>query len=199
MAIAANEIGFDLDGVIADTAESFLSIACSKYGYCSFTREDITNFELESCMPIPRDIVDRIFTEILTDSLATGLKPMKGAVETLTFLARESTITIITARPLLPPVLDWIDAFFPAETRDATEVIATGDHNDKVRHIHKRGLKYFVDDRAETCLQLANADIIPLVFSQPWNRNRHNLQCVENWADIRKLITTSPRRLSEGK
>jgi uncharacterized HAD superfamily protein len=190
MVIAADEIGFDLDGVIADTAESFLRIACSKYGYCSFTREDITNFELENCIPIPRQLVEQIFTEILTDSLATGLQPMEGAVETLTFLAESSPITIITARPILQPVLDWIDVFFPAKTRDATQVIATGDHNDKIRYIHEHGLKYFVDDRAETCMQLADANIIPLVFSQPWNQNRHNLQSVENWADVRELITS---------
>jgi uncharacterized HAD superfamily protein len=191
MIIQADVIGFDLDGVIADTAETFLRLACSRYGYCSFTCEDITNFELENCIPISRDLVDKIFTEILTDSLATELKPMKGAVETLTLLAQKSTVTVITARPLLPPVLDWIDVFFPAETREAIKVIATGDHNDKVRHIHEHGLKYFVDDRAETCMQLASADIIPLVFSQPWNQNRHNLQSVENWADIQDLIAPS--------
>ena len=191
MIIQADVIGFDLDGVIADTAETFLRLACFRYGYCSFTCEDITNFELEDCIPIPRDLVDKIFTEILTNSLATELKPMKGAVETLTLLAQKSTVTVITARPLLPPVLDWIDVFFPAETREAIKVIATGDHNDKVRHIHEHGLKYFVDDRAETCMQLASADIIPLVFSQPWNQNRHNLQSVENWADIQDLIAPS--------
>ena len=191
MTITADTIGFDLDGVIADTAETFLRLACSRFGYCSFTREDITNFELEDCIPIPHDLEDQIFTEILTDSLATELKPMKGAVETLSLLAEKSTVTIITARPLLPPVLDWIDIFFPARTRDAMKVIATGDHNDKVRHIHEHGLKYFVDDRAETCMQLASAGITPLVFSQPWNQNRHNLQTVENWVDIQNLITPS--------
>jgi len=197
MIIAANKIGFDLDGVIADTAESFLRIACSKYGYCSFTPEDITNFELQNCIPIPHDLVDKIFTEILTDSLGTRLKPMKGAVETLTLLAQTSTITIITARPLLSPVLDWIDAFFPTKTRDATQVVATGDHNDKVRHIHKHGLKYFVDDRIETCLQLANSNITPLVFSQPWNKNRHDMQRVENWSDVRNLLTPFPEKFDE--
>ena len=99
MIIQADVIGFDLDGVIADTAETFLRLACSRYGYCSFTCEDITNFELEDCIPIPRDLVDKIFTEILTNSLATELKPMKGAVETLTLLAQQSTVTVITARP----------------------------------------------------------------------------------------------------
>lgn len=190
MKIPADKIGFDLDGVIADTSEAFLRLACSKYGYCSFTKEDITNFELEDCIPIPGDIVEEIFTEILTDSLVTGLKPMKGAVKTITSLTSESPVTIITARPLRLPVLDWIDAFFPAKTRDAIKVVATGDHSDKVRYIHEHGLNYFIDDRAETCIQLARADIIPFVFSQPWNINRHNLQSVENWDDVRELIDT---------
>jgi len=190
--IPVDKIGFDLDGVIADTATTFLHIACTKYNYCSFSHEDITNFELEDCIPIPQDLVDKIFTEILVDSLGTGLKPMEGAVETLTSMAVESTITVITARPLRRPVLDWIDVFFPAETRDAIKVVATGDHSDKVRYIHEHGLKYFVDDRAETCMQLAGEDIIPFVFSQPWNRNRHNLQSVDNWNDLRQLIATSP-------
>jgi len=192
MRIPADKIGFDLDGVIADTATAFLRIACEKYNYCSFTPEDITNFELEDCIPIPRDIVETIFTEILTDSLEAGLQPMQGAVETLTSLAAGSTITVITARPLRSPVLDWIDAFFPAETRDVIRVVATGDHSDKVRYIYERGLEFFVDDRAETCMQLAEADIVPFVFNQPWNRNRHNLRSVDSWNDLQQMITTSP-------
>jgi uncharacterized HAD superfamily protein len=192
MRIPADKTGFDLDGVIADTATAFLRIACEKYNYCSFTTEDITNFELEDCIPIPRDIVETIFTEILTDSLEAGLKPMKGAVETLTSLASKSIITVITARPLKTPVLNWIDAFFPAGTRDAIRVVATGDHSDKVRYIHEHGLKYFVDDRAETCMQLAEADIVPFVFNQPWNRNRHNLQSVDSWNDLQQMLTASP-------
>jgi len=190
--ITADITGFDLDGVIADTAETFLRIACSKYGYCSFSQEDITNFELEDCIPIPQELVNTIFTDILTDSLATGLKPMEGAVETLGILAEESIVTIITARPLRAPVLDWIDIFFPAKTRDAMRVVATGDHNDKVRYIHKHGLKYFIDDRAETCIQLAKSDIVPFVFNQPWNRNRHNLRSVGNWGDIQELMSPPP-------
>ena len=46
----------------------------------------------------------------------------------------------------------------------------------------------FVDDRAETCQLLAAADIQPLVYDQPWNRNRHNLQTVANWQEIRAML-----------
>lgn len=188
MAIAIHEIGFDFDGVIADTAEAFIRLACSRHNYCSFTQEDITNFELEDCLDIPRDLVEKIFTEILHDSIGTGVQPIAGAVCSLEKFTEISSVTIITARSLHKPVIDWLDRFFTRAARAKIRVVATGDHSDKTRHIHSHKLKYFIDDRAETCRQLAQDNIIPFVFTQPWNRNRHNLQAVANWAEIEALV-----------
>lgn len=182
------EIGFDFDGVIADTAEAFIRIACQKYRFCSFTSEDITNFELENCLDIPGDIVEKIFTDILMDSLATGLQPMMGAVSILRELADDQPLTIITARPIKQPVLDWFDHYFSRQTVANLRVIATGDHNDKLRYIRQHGIRYFIDDRADTCLQLAAESITPIVFSQPWNLRRHNLKTVASWEEIRALV-----------
>ncbi len=186
--IPVQEIGFDFDGVIADTAEAFIRLACTEYGYCSFTREDITNFELQSCLDIPLELVEKIFTDILTDSLSTRLMPMPGAVECLEQFSLTSTVTIITARPLDNPVFDWLDRFFSKKAKENIRVVATGDHNDKVRHIHQHSLKYFIDDRAETCNQLVHENITPYVFTQPWNKDRHSLQTVANWQEIRALV-----------
>ncbi|MBU1568501.1 MAG: hypothetical protein KJ630_23105 [Proteobacteria bacterium] len=188
MPIPISEVGFDFDGVIADTAEAFIRLACAEHGYCGFTREDITNFELENCLNIPQTLVEKIFTDILTDSIATELLPMPGAVESLERFAGIGTLTIITARPLKKPVFAWLERYFSGPTREKIRVIATGDHNDKVRHIHQHGLKYFIDDRAETCIQLAREAITPYVFNQPWNRNRHELQTVADWGEIRALV-----------
>lgn len=192
MNIPAHQIGFDFDGVIADTAEAFIRLACSEYGYCGFTREQITHFELENCLNIPREVVEKIFTDILTDSLATALQPMPGAVQILEQFTALSAVTIITARPISRPVFDWLDHFFTGPTRERIRVVATGDHNDKVRHIHDHGLKYFIDDRAETCIQLAREAITPFVFIQPWNRDRHTLQTVADWDEIRALVAPYP-------
>jgi 5'(3')-deoxyribonucleotidase len=187
--IPVQEIGFDFDGVIADTAEAFIRLACTEYDYCSFTQEDITNFELENCLAIPRELVEKIFTDILTDSLATKLMPMPGAVECLERFTSTAQVTIITARPLENPVFDWIDRFFTKNAKENIRVVATGDHNDKIRHIHQHNLKYFIDDRAETCKQLVHENITPFVFTQPWNRDRHSLQTVANWEEIQALVS----------
>ena len=195
MLIPIDTIGFDFDGVIADTAEAFIRLACQEHDYCGFSPNEITNFELENCLAIPRTLVEKIFTDILTDSLAAELQPMPGAVASLTQFAECGTVTIITARPIYQPVHAWLENYFSGPTREKIRVVATGDHNDKVRHIHQHGLKYFIDDRAETCIQLAKEAIVPFVFSQPWNKDRHDLQTVADWQEIRALVAHPGKEL----
>lgn len=192
--VLPGEIGFDLDGVIADTAAAFVRIACEEYGYCDFTVEDITTFQIEQCIGMPATLVERIFRDILEDSLAAGLTPIPGAIEVLEEMAASGPITVITARHLEQPVIDWFDHFFPRSTTRAIRLIAMGDHDDKLRHIRRYGLRYFIDDRAETCTMLAAADILPYVYSHPWNRDRHHLPTVENWWQIRALLDLESTR-----
>ena len=188
--IPINRIGFDFDGVIADTATTFLKIAASQYGYNSLTKEDITNFELEDCINIPKNVIEQIFTDILNDSVGTELQPIHGAVNTLSEFARQSKLTIITARPISQPVHDWLAIYFEQSLLENIQVVATGDHNDKVRHIHANQIKYFVDDRVATCQALVAENICPVVYNQPWNAGRHNLTMVSDWNDISHLVNT---------
>ncbi len=180
-------LGFDFDGVIADTAETFLRLACEEHGLCGIRREDITDFAVERCLGVDRELVEGIFTRVQEDSISTGLKPMPGAVEVLTELSRTTEVHVITARRLAGPVHDWLDRFFPAAALPRIRVTAMGAHDDKSRHILDHGLRHFIDDRAETCLQLHRSGIEPIVFSQPWNRDRHRLPTVESWQEIREL------------
>ncbi|MCF8055312.1 MAG: hypothetical protein K9K37_01570 [Desulfocapsa sp.] len=186
--INSHEIGFDLDGVIADTGEAFIRLACEEFDYCSFRLEDITSFQVEDCINIPTDLVEQIFYAILRDSLGTGLTPMSGAVEVIAEMADKAPVTIITARNLERPVSDWLDHFFPARTCRQIRLVAMGDHDDKTRYIKEHKLRYFVDDRMKTCLQLADNEITPIVYNQPWNKGKHNLQNVSNWQEIKALL-----------
>lgn len=188
MNIRSHEIGFDLDGVIAATGETFLRLACENFGHCSYCLDDIKDFEVEDCLGIPKDHVEQLFYIIMKDSLNTGLQPMPGAVEVISTLANQSTVTIITARPLTNPVADWLDHFFPDDTCKNIQLVATGDHNDKTRYIKEHNLRFFIDDRVETCLQLAETDITPIVYNQPWNIGKHTLPNVSNWQDISNLL-----------
>lgn len=180
-------LGFDFDGVIADTAEAFLRIACEDYELCGFRLEEITRFEVEHCLDIPTELAGEIFTRILSDSVSVGLKPMPGALEVLTELAERAGVTVITARPLREPVLDWFAQHLPPSVTGSIRVLAMGYHDDKPRHILAQGLDCFIDDRAETCQQLSAAGIQSFVFRQPWNQHCRHLPAVSSWQDIRKL------------
>lgn len=188
MNIPINQIGFDFDGVIADTATAFLEIACQRYGHCGYTINDICNFEVEDCIDIPKEIVTSIFEDILNDSLSTKVAPIEGAIETLSHFSSHSPITIITARNKSEPVEDWLKFFFDERVKNNFLVIATGSPEEKLQYMQSREIKYFVDDRAATCTELARKNIIPIVFTQPWNRDRHSLQSVSNWKEIEALV-----------
>lgn len=185
--IDPSRLGFDFDGVVADTAEAFIRLCCEEYGYCSFRLEDITDFEVERCLDVEPAVVQAVFTRILLNSVKTGLKPMPGAVQVLKELAAQGTVTVVTARPHPEPVMEWLDSVLPSPVGGNIQVVAMGAHDDKPRYIREQGLECFIDDRAETCLQLNQAGIQPIVFSQPWNYGRHSFPSVRTWEEVRAL------------
>ena len=180
-------IGFDIDGVVADTAGAFLRIARNKYNINSLSLEDITRFEVEDCLDIERQIVDDIFVSLLDEPLGAGLQPMEDAMDVLHKFAAQASLTFVTARPDKEPIAQWLQHFLKPGVYDDMRLIAMGEHDNKAGYIKNLGLQYFVDDRLQTCLMLADAGITPLVFNQPWNRHDHDLQTVDNWQAIHAL------------
>lgn len=180
-------LGFDFDGVIADTAEAFIRLCCEEYGHCSIRLEDITDFEVDRCLGIEPEVVQEVFMRILLNSIEAGLQPMPGAVEVLRELTSHGRITLVTARPEPEPVVQWLDWALPTRVAANINVVAMGAHDDKPRYIKEHGLQYFIDDRAETCRQLQEAGINPIVFAQPWNHGRHSFDTVRCWQEIRSL------------
>ncbi|MDW7773489.1 MAG: hypothetical protein SCH71_11430 [Desulfobulbaceae bacterium] len=179
-------LGFDFDGVVADIAEAFIRISSEDYG-SAISFEDITHFDVEHCLDIDPGIVEAVFSRILLDSVAAGLKPMPGAVEVLGNLTEHTVVTIITARPDSGPIYDWLLSVMPGSVCKKINIVAMGAHDDKPRYVKDHGLRYFIDDRAETCRQLDKAGIMPIVFSQPWNMGQHSFSTVSSWQEIRML------------
>lgn len=182
-------IGFDIDGVVADTGGAFIRIALEEYGINSITLEDITSFEVVDCLDMDREIIEEIFSRLLDDPLNAGLKPMHDAIPVLHGLAEKAPLTFVTARPHEEPIARWLKHFLAPATYDKIRLVAMGVHDKKTSYIKDLGLKYFVDDRLQTCQKLAEAGITPLVYNQPWNKNGHNLPTVNNWQDIQALCS----------
>jgi len=185
--IKPDQVGFDFDGVIADIGEAFLRLARQNHNYM-ISLEEITNFHVEKCVPIPESVVQEIFSDILKDSLAAELQPISGALEVISDLASRARVTIITARNIERPVIDWLEHYLPREVCSKIDLIAMEDHDRKVEYIQQRELRYFVDDRAETCALIAAADLHPLLYRQPWNSSWKEFVSVDDWRHISELI-----------
>lgn len=180
-------IGFDIDGVVADTAEAFIRIAWQDYGVDSISPEDITDFNVEDCLPMDALLVEEIFSRIMEEPLETGLKPMPHAMVVLQEFSKVAPLAFVTARPKKEPIARWLKSILGDSAFKASRLVATGEHDGKAEYINELGLQYFVDDRLQTCLMLEKEGIVPIVYSQPWNRGRHDLRTVSNWHAIREL------------
>ncbi len=185
--IPPNKIGFDFDCVIADTAATFLQILCRKHGFCGYSLEDITDFEVTHCLDVPKELAVNIFLGLEENPLP--IPPVAGAVAVLKKMAEKCRPVIITARTESRPVEEWLQHYLPDIGSGRFQIAASGDPDEKRSHIQEYGLDYFVDDRAETCEALQE-DIIPLIFDRPWNRKNKTtaLQRVMSWQDIDKLL-----------
>ena len=180
-------IGFDIDGVVADTGGAFIRIACEEYGINSLTLDDITSFEVIDCLDVDPNIIEEIFNRLLDDPLTAGLLPMEDAIDVLHQFAEQAPLTFVTARPQKKPIARWLKHFLQPVTFEKIRLVAMGVHDNKTPYIKDLGLKYFVDDRLQTCVMLAREGITPLVYNQPWNNNGHDLPTVNNWQSIQAL------------
>lgn len=187
MKIHPGVIGFDIDGVVADTATAFIRLAREEYGLDTLSSADITEFEVEECLDVDPAVVDRIFATLMEEPVAAGLQPMEHAVDVLRKFAGVAPLTFITARPLRRPIEEWLQNVLGPDICGRTRLVAMGGHDKKGDYIKGMGLEYFIDDRAQTCIALHKEGITPVVYSQPWNRGKHNLRTVDNWLDIRDL------------
>jgi len=180
-------IGFDIDGVVADTGGAFIRIANEEYGINSISLDDITSFEVIDCLDVDQGIIEEIFIRLLDDPLTAGLQPMEDAIPVLHRFADEAPLTFITARPHEKPIARWLKHYLQPATFEKIRLVAMGVHDNKTAYIKDLGLKYFVDDRLQTCNMLANEGITPLVYNQPWNKNGHDLPTVNDWQAIHSL------------
>lgn len=190
--IHPSDIGFDIDGVVADTGSAFLRILQEEYGINSYCLEDLTEFTVENCLDVDEAIIIDIFDKLHCDPIGYGLRPMVGAEEILKRIGAKAPLSFVTARSHFEPIAAWLHQFLGDFFLD-TRLVVMGDHDDKVSHIQALGLSAFVDDRATTCRQLHAAGIQPIVFSQPWNHGRHAFTAVADWRQLGELLCLDQR------
>ncbi|MCG2774433.1 MAG: haloacid dehalogenase [Desulfobacterales bacterium] len=185
--ILPNELAFDIDGVFADTFRIFVETAREQYGI-QVEYEDITEYDFWKVIDIDEKTSHEIIQRILDNPLAMGIRPVFGSVDVLTRLSRISPLLFVTARPERDSILEWIQQHLRVARMSDIRLEATSVHEKKIPVLLKHGIRYFVEDRLETCYLLEKTSVIPIVFEQPWNRKPHPFQTVKSWHEIEALI-----------
>lgn len=186
MEIAPHEIAFDFDGVVADTFRLFVRMANQDYGI-NIAYEDITDYMFLNVIDMDREIADKIIEQLTDIPHELDLRPNKGAAETLARLTQINPVLFVTARPYGNPVELWFRKNMP-NLAPCIRIEATGASTTKLPVLKDKGVRYFVDDRLDTCQMLAQNGITPILYDQPWNRHPHPFQIVRDWEDIARLI-----------
>jgi len=188
MMIPPSELAFDIDGVFADTMSLFIEIAHGDFGIKNLKYQEITEYDLRNLAGIDEEICIEIIMRILEGRHSGVLNALEGAVQVLKRLNQRHCPTLfVTARPNADQAQEWILdtlGLGPAHI----DVFATGSFDDKQAVLRQNGIKYFVEDRLETCFTLMEAGITPIVFKQPWNRKPHPFMEVGTWQELESLI-----------
>lgn len=181
------DLAFDVDGVFADSFRLFAETVRNDYGI-SIEYEAITEYEFWKVMNIDEGICQEIVRKILDFPLEIGIQPINGAVEVLTRLLNVGPLLFVTARPDGNAILKWIQMNLGLADTDCICVESTGAADEKLPVLLKHGVKYFVEDRLETCYILDQTPVTPIVFEQPWNKRPHPFRTVRSWDEISAMI-----------
>jgi uncharacterized protein len=187
-AIPVDRVGFDIDGVVADIMTTFLDLAQERYGPHPFTYDDITTFYLEECLGFDPQMVADLIRELIDRPHELSVEPFPQAVEVLSRLAEEVPLVFVTARDRPEPIQLWLNRTLAPVPPRSIWVMATGDPDAKLHYLRNHAIEYFVEDRLETCFDLARQGVTPIVFAQPWNRRPHPFLEVAGWPDLARLL-----------
>lgn len=186
--ITPEVLGFDIDGVVADTMAVFVRLARERYGLVGLSKDDLCEYDLFRCLSLDRSIIEDLICLTLDDEHTLQVPPFPGAPEVLTELSRHAPLRFITARIWPESITEWLRLQLPEVPQNRIQVIATGAPEAKLKILQELGVRYFVEDRLETCHFLAQDGIQPLVFDQPWNRTDTAYPRFHSWVQLRDCL-----------
>jgi uncharacterized HAD superfamily protein len=189
--IDPSDLAFDIDGVVADTMAVFVRLAWEHYGFTWLSMEDLRQYDLHACLNIAREIVDELICMTLDDEHTQQIPPVHGAVDVLTRLAAHGPLRFVTARIWPESIIRWLHRTLSDVDSSRIEVFATGLPEAKCDILRDLKVRYFVEDRVETCELLLQNGIQPLLFDQPWNRGPEAVLFprIENWPQLSQKLT----------
>jgi len=185
--IPLKSLAFDIDGVVANTMGLFIDILREKH-QIHIQYQDITEYDLTQCLDIDFDTIWNILETIMKGTHELNLYPIEHAPRVLQVLSQHTDcLLFVTARPDVGKLHPWFMEMLQLP-ESKFKIVATGHFKEKIAVLQTHQITHFVDDRMETCRLLDKEGFVPIVFSQPWNRESHSFTEVSTWDEILEMI-----------
>ena len=196
------KIGIDVDGVVANLNDKLLKLANDMYYYPNpyyprklkkeLKASDIITFNYTECTPLNNEDMKRIFKVLETEKALLELKPLQDAQKAINYLHNFFYLLFITSRAKYytnaeEQTFEWFDN---------NKIIYSKSNfffdNKKVELSKKLGISKFIEDRAETALELAENNIDVLLLNYPWNNDPRQelIQKINKHPKIERIYNT---------
>ena len=169
-------IGIDLDDVLKNTFSTWLTFCNQLYGE-NFHTEQFIHHRYEEIWNISSEEKFLRFNAFIKTGSIVGIPPLVGAQETVTRLAKDHQLHIITARSsgIAKATHEWISRHFPEIFKGihfCSKDFGTTTVYHRPKHIvcKELGVDLLIDDHPENILLSAQEGIRSYLFDQPWNR-----------------------------
>ena len=185
-------LGFDFDAVLVRTDLKLCQLLSEKVGRV-ISPEDITMYDLQACLPELSDIeIENVINDLVSIEHTFQIPPYSGSMNFLRWYGKHNKIHVITNRPNLEPVYIYLQHNLDRTTFDQVEIHYTKKKGMVARSL---GIRYFIEDKIENIISLANCGIVPIIFEQNWNKSiskRSNLYdlvyIVRDWEDVYSIV-----------
>jgi uncharacterized HAD superfamily protein len=187
------KVGFDFDGVIANTGQTVAKVLTNRFGTW-IREEDLFLHDFRFQFDLSKEEVKDLVDEIVSYKRTMYTFPAEGCEKVLykLHIKTEEKITIVTARTDLDVVRQWLNYYLDESIFE----VFTKNHGEKGSLLKELNVGLFVEDHLMNAIEIANNGIIPVIFLRSWNkycftpRSMINKigHVVSSWNELEKIL-----------
>ncbi|MEO6508988.1 MAG: hypothetical protein ABIO02_03470 [Patescibacteria group bacterium] len=186
-------IAVDIDSVLADLVPNMNDYYNEKF-HTEYTIDHYINYDLSQVWKEQkRENIVNVLMDFFDSPQMDTLKPMSGAVEAVSYLKKNNTLFVITARPysVEDKTLRWLNTYFPGMF-DGIHHTNQLLHNTE-KHINKSDVcsqikaDIMIEDNIDYAEDCAGCGITTFLLEQGWNRDRvvhQDIIRVKDWNEL---------------
>ena len=185
------EIGFDMDSVLNEMGDDLGRHLAKEFGVSlddlrAPDETGVRRFHFSHPSISHTAIADEVMRYVREESINLEATPYMRLVTRYVYEITKVPILVVTCRPAsaVSSTYNWLK-----NNLDVPFMCCMVDgHRDKAAILEAVRCKMFVDDRYRTCMEIADAGMLPVVYDRPWNIGRDTYKGAVHAADLRDIL-----------